>query len=279
MELRQLPTRRLRPASHRACTSSDTPRRVAPITPVRHGVARDPGSRREPSGGALLGLLAGALLWLLSRTWRVRVVGFPQGWQSGTPFVLAFWHAQLLMLPAARRRFPQERGARRIVALISMSSDGRIIARAARLLGIFSVAGSSSRNGREALFRLSQALQRGAHVVITPDGPKGPRECAKEGVVRVAQRGGAPILPIAAAASHVWRFNSWDRMVLPKPFARIIVRAGSPLLAPVGGSSDEVARCVQSLEAQLRALSREAEFEVAPSWDRAIEGDFAGQIQ
>ncbi len=128
----------------------------------------------------------------LHATLRVRhvnvenIAGLPQ-------YIVAFWHDHLLLMLHARYKRP-------ISVLISQSRDGEIIARVFDYYGVESSRGSSTRGGTAALRDLLRAARDGKNIVFTPDGPKGPRRLAKEGVVIAAQATGLPIVPIAFAA-------------------------------------------------------------------------------
>ncbi|MDE3174334.1 MAG: lysophospholipid acyltransferase family protein [Gemmatimonadota bacterium] len=175
--------------------------------------------------------LGAALVWLIARTWRVRYVNdgaLGEARRRGEPVVFVVWHGQLLPLLWAHRR-------QDISVLISEHRDGELIARIARALGYRTVRGSSTRGANRALVGLVRELDAGYDVAITPDGPRGPYHSFAAGSLLVAQRSGRPILPVGAHASRSWHFQSWDRFILPKPFARVTVAYG-PLLAAPGGS-------------------------------------------
>jgi lysophospholipid acyltransferase (LPLAT)-like uncharacterized protein len=105
-------------------------------------------------------------------------------------------------------------------------------ARAVRHFGIFSVRGSSSHGGSTALRDLATALNRNTSVILTLDGPKGPRHTAKPGIAILAARTGVPIIPHAFAVDTAWQMKSWDRMRIAKPFARIISAYGPAIPPP-----------------------------------------------
>ncbi|MFZ9114951.1 MAG: lysophospholipid acyltransferase family protein [bacterium] len=110
-----------------------------------------------------------------------------------------------------------------MTVLISQHRDGQLVARVMKCLGIDSIAGSSTRGGREALFKLIALLQRkGSQISIAPDGPNGPQYIVKEGLMRIAQRSGSLIYPTTYSAESYCRFSSWDGMILPKPFSRAV---------------------------------------------------------
>ena len=132
-------------------------------------------------------------------------------------FIGAAWHNRLLFLPFALRRFVPHRGG---VALISASRDGAWLARLVHRFGFDVVRGSSSRKGAAAMLQLAAVIASGADAVITPDGPRGPAYRPGGGIILLAQKTGAQILPLNFEYSSCWRLRSWDRFILPRPFCR-----------------------------------------------------------
>ena len=160
----------------------------------------------------------------LARTWRIRVVHREpvdalRG--AGAPLAFAFWHGQMLPLLYQHR----DEG---VAILISSHRDGEIITRIAHRFGFRSVRGSTSRGGGRALLGLVRELEGGGEVAVTPDGPRGPAEKFAPGALIAAQRANAWIVPVAAVADRAWRLKSWDRFLVPKPFARVTVAYGDP---------------------------------------------------
>ncbi len=186
----------------------------------------------------VLGTLSACIIRLLRLTVRWEYVGFPEKASApdAPPMVFAFWHGRMLMLVQAYWRLRRGRKTTGYM-LISRHGDGRLIAFAVRLLGIHSVAGSSSRGGLSALLELNRRIERGSDVGFTPDGPRGPRHECKAGVVAVAQQSGAPIVPMTYSAEKRWQLRSWDGMIIPKPFSRGVVILGEPIA--VGPSEDQ----------------------------------------
>ena len=87
--------------------------------------------------------------------------------------------------------------------------------------------------------------------MLTPDGPSGPPLRAKPGAVMLAQLSGAPILPMACAVDRAWRLSSWDRLILPQPFSRVVMAYGAPLSVPRELSSAELDSYTQQLQLAL----------------------------
>lgn len=137
----------------------------------------------------------------------------------------AFWHNRLLIFPFVLRRFfPNRHGA----ALISASRDGELFAEVVQRFGYDVVRGSSSRLGATAILQLTQVLASGRDVVITPDGPLGPVYELGPGIVFLAQRSGAAVVPMNLEYSHCWRLGTWDRFIVPRPFAKVRVLISRP---------------------------------------------------
>jgi lysophospholipid acyltransferase (LPLAT)-like uncharacterized protein len=129
-------------------------------------------------------------------------------YRQGRHIILAFWHAQQLMVPTGYRGT----GAN---VLISQHQDGEIIARIISRFGHWAVRGSSTRGGAFALRELIRRGRSGADLVVTPDGPKGPRQVAKLGVIQLAKATGLPIVPLAFSCSKKNSsragIDSWSR--------------------------------------------------------------------
>ena len=184
------------------------------------------------------GNLAALLLWLIFRSLRWQRDDLKELRGKG-PFIAAFWHGrQLILGPLCTTALPDEN----IQVLISSHADGRVIARAVSWFGLGSVPGSSTRGGMEATRKLIRFLKHGAVVAITPDGPKGPLYKSKDGVVMLASLAHAPIYPMSISADRVWRFKSWDKMILPKPFSKAVCVVGKPIYIDSNVDSFDAAR-------------------------------------
>ncbi|HEX2165599.1 MAG TPA: lysophospholipid acyltransferase family protein, partial [Longimicrobiales bacterium] len=167
----------------------------------------------------------GAVLDALMRTTRLHVTNdraYRERMEQGRPVIFALWHGRLLPLGFVHR-------GQNIVCLASRSSDGEYITRVLQHWGLGVVRGSSSSGGDRAFRELIRVVRAGRSVAVTPDGPRGPRERMKPGVLQLAQLTGVPIVPLAAAASRSWWFVSWDRFLIPQPFARLHVEYGDPI--------------------------------------------------
>jgi hypothetical protein len=137
-------------------------------------------------------------------------------------FIYAFWHESLLA-PAKMRT-----NAR---VMISQSADGEFIARVCGYLGFGVVRGSSTRGGATGLLEMLRHSGP-AHLVLTPDGPRGPRRKVQAGLVLLASRTGLPIVPVGVGYTRAWRAGSWDRFALPCPFSTVTGFLGEPIEVP-----------------------------------------------
>jgi len=188
------------------------------------------------------------LVRALAATWRIRVRGVEhlQGLRRAhRPFVFVLWHSRILPLLYLHRN-------EEIVLLISRHRDGQHLANLAERWGYRSVRGSTKRGGEVGLLGVVRALQGGAEVAITPDGPRGPAEQVQPGAIAAAQHSGAALLPLGARPSSAWWLGSWDRMCIPKPFARLDIVYGPPIeVAPgkegVRGAMEAVGRALQEV--------------------------------
>lgn len=183
----------------------------------------------------------GLLVRVLGWTWRIRVThddAVRRARAEGRPILFTLWHGQLLPLLYQHR-------SENVTVLISEHGDGEIIARIAHGLGYRTVRGSTSRGAARALIESARVLAGGGDLAITPDGPRGPAKSFAPGAAIVAQRTGALVIGAAATARPAWRLKSWDRFIIPAPFARIQVAysdGASVDAANVRDAADDVDR-------------------------------------
>ena len=199
--------------------------------------------------------VAAWLLVALGATWRivrVRVHEREALLGRGERCIFALWHSRLLPLAFTHR-------GRSVALLISRHRDGELIARIITRLGYRTARGSSTRGGEEGIREMLRHAEEGRLLGITPDGPRGPAEQVKPGLVYLASRTGYPILPVAAAAKGEWVLDSWDRFRIPYPFTTVVVAYGPPILVPARLSDEEIEVWRVRIEAGLRELTAEVE--------------------
>lgn len=137
-------------------------------------------------------------------------------------WIYASWHNNILMDALVLKN-------QNLISLVSSSTDGRIAARVLELMGNQTISGSSSRNGTKALLSMIKHINSGQKGAITPDGPRGPRYKLQEGIITIARKTGAPLVPIHIEATNQWVFEkSWDKHKLPRPFATVVISVGKP---------------------------------------------------
>ena len=197
--------------------------------------------RGRPVGGPvsvwlnfrLVPFVAAALVKTLSYTLRVAREGFGpvEDLVAGDRrVILSFYHRRLVMMPQAYpfRRTAPGGEARGVAILSSDSKDGERSAATWRWFGIHAVRGTASHGGAQALVRMIQAVKQGWDLGITVDGPRGPRQRAKAGVLAVSRKTGAWLVPVCVSYSRAWTLKTWDAMLVPKPFSTVTVRYGEP---------------------------------------------------
>ncbi|MBI2844129.1 MAG: lysophospholipid acyltransferase family protein [Armatimonadetes bacterium] len=169
------------------------------------------------------------LLWLISTsiayTVQLRSFGHEQldEWlASGKGGIIATWHGAT-MLPIF---FCRHKG---LWAIISRSRDGELQNCLVRSRGFNTIRGSSGSKGVRAFLEAAKRIKDGAVVAITPDGPRGPARVVQSGTVLLAERGKCAVLPIGVACRQAWRLRSWDKHMIPKPFASAVLVFGEPV--------------------------------------------------
>ena len=203
-------------------------------------------------------LIVAVVPWLVrlhTLTLRVRYEGLrhlEQRIERGLPVVVAGWHQQLYFGIATLARYGG-------VIMISESRDGERIARVVERLGWTPVRGSSSRGSVRALVELIRLVRRGASAIHIVDGPRGPARQVKPGLVLLASRAGAAIVPAFGAARHRWRARSWDRFQVPLPFTRVVVRLDAPIEVPAELSESDAEAIRQEVEKRLERGHAELE--------------------
>jgi lysophospholipid acyltransferase (LPLAT)-like uncharacterized protein len=193
-------------------------------------------------------------LRVLGATWRVSWVRADERAARiarGERCIFAFWHSRILPLAYAHR-------GRDVGALISQHRDGELIARVVERLGYRAARGSSTRGGDEGVREMLAFAEDGRLIALTPDGPRGPAERVKPGLVYLASRTGWPVVPVGCGISSAWVLRSWDRFRIPRPFARVAVVYGETFAVPGGLDDASTETWRARLENALHAAGAEA---------------------
>lgn len=209
----------------------------------------------------VLSLIVWAGYWfirLLGPTLRVSV-SYEDGAQKtldARPLVASFWHE--CMIPATY--LFRDMGIR---VMSSFSYDGEYMGRIIRRFGFVAVKGSSSRNPVRALLGLRRALEDGWTVGFTLDGPRGPRRKVKPGPSGLARSSGLAMTTFHAAVDKAWVLHSWDRMLIPRPFSRVLVRVSKLIPVPPDTSDADLEHYTAELQAALDRVCAFAEANVS----------------
>lgn len=172
------------------------------------------------------------------------------------PVIYSFWHRATFASAWLWRKIG-------IAVMVSRSFDGEYIARTLERLGFVAVRGSSRRGGATALLGLKNQLEQGNLVVFTIDGPRGPKYVAKPGPVRLSRASAAPMAAFYIAHSDAWVLNTWDELMIPKPFSKALVRLSGKMLVPADAGDEQMAEYHRQLQAALERVTQFAEEHVA----------------
>jgi lysophospholipid acyltransferase (LPLAT)-like uncharacterized protein len=206
--------------------------------------------------------IAALLIKLLMLSCRVIKVegqeGFRQALErSGEKVVYATWHQRM---PYHFHHF----GSRHLTMMISQSRDGEYAARIARWLGFKNVRGSSTRGGSVALKEMTQKIREGEPGGMLADGPLGPPRVAKTGSVVMARDAEAPLIPVLWGADRCWALNTWDRYLVPKPFARVVIFYAEPIWIPRSAQGENLEAYRQLFEKRLNQGTRWCDEQFGP---------------
>jgi lysophospholipid acyltransferase (LPLAT)-like uncharacterized protein len=167
---------------------------------------------------------------------------------DGGGHFMALWHGRMVVaLP--------HHGQRNWYVLVSPSQDGDISEALLEGFGYRVIRGSSSRGGARALREMLTALESGAVLAVTPDGPRGPRHSMNPGLAWMARATGFAVVPCGFVCDRAWHARSWDRFTVPKPRARVVFVYGAPVRVERNASADDLASATE----KIRAAMMEAE--------------------
>lgn len=166
------------------------------------------------------------------------------------PIIFVVWHNRILLSPFFLPK-PKERAS----AVVSIHKDGEIVSKYIQLIGIKLIRGSSSKGAMAAFKQCIRTLKSGDDLVITPDGPRGPRMHLGGNVITIAKIASAPIVPFTCSTRKCKVFNTWDSFILPLPFSRGIYAFGEPIYIDKTSTEEEIENLRIELEKKLRDLS------------------------
>jgi lysophospholipid acyltransferase (LPLAT)-like uncharacterized protein len=210
---------------------------------------------------AIVAALASAFIALVGRTLRIEF-----SWEEGSigsmdnvyPGIYPFWHRCVLGATWIFRH-------RNFAVLTSRSRDGEFIARVIHRFGYVPIRGSSSRGGQRGLLEMDTFVKNGGGAAFTIDGPRGPRFVAKRGPVLLARTTGVPITAFYVAMEKAWVLNTWDAMVIPKPFSRAFVRVARKIFVPSNASEEQLSAAHSEMQAALDRVTAYADSQFSSS--------------
>lgn len=228
---------------------------MSPESAVAHDVGERQFSLWERMQFAFVGAAASVFIALIGRTLRVEF-----SWEEGSigsmdnlyPGIYPFWHRCVL---GATWIFRQ----RNFAVLTSRSRDGEFIARVIQRLGYVPIRGSSSRGGQRGLLEMDRFVKNGGGAAFTIDGPRGPRFVAKRGPVLLARITGAAITAFYVAMEKAWVINTWDGMMIPRPFSRAFVRVARKIFVPPDASDEQLSAAHSEMQAALDRVTAYAD--------------------
>ena len=170
----------------------------------------------------------------------------------GERYVFSMWH-EYVLLPIFKFGHPNMAG------LVSKHADGQLLGHLLASVRMGMVAGSTNRGGVEAIRQILRDKDVHRHLVVTPDGPRGPRRVAQVGVVYIASRTEMLLVPVGVGYKRLWRAKSWDRFAVPRPFTRARLITGEPVAIPAGLKLAQLEAALVPLQAEMDRLNALAE--------------------
>ena len=211
-------------------------------------------SRSKRLQARLISTIGYPLIASLGSTFRWREEGAEQYRRvldSGRQPIMAFWHGRILPATVYFKR-------RGIVVITSENFDGEWIAGIIERFGYGTARGSTSRGAVRALVRLKRDMAAGKPAAFTLDGPRGPARVAQPGAIWLAKATGNPIVPFHIESDRHWTANSWDRTMVPKPWATVAIAIGDPMAIDAGADETAVEAGRRELESRLASLESRA---------------------
>jgi lysophospholipid acyltransferase (LPLAT)-like uncharacterized protein len=188
-------------------------------------------------------------------TLRIKAVGYERYRDGDQGAIFAGWHGRTFVAA----EFFRGKG---VWTIISHSRDGQMQNWIFSRLGFQIIRGSTGRGGARAAAESIRALKKGATMAFTPDGPRGPSGVVQPGVVLMAQKSGAFLVPVGVAARWRWHAPTWDRYMVPMPFSRCLMLFGDPILVSKDADDDELERARQMLERAMTEITARADAEM-----------------
>ena len=170
--------------------------------------------------------------------------------QSESRYIFLLWHNRLYFMPLIVPAFY----LKKCCGLVSMSRDGGILTDLIKSFGLQVIRGSSSRGGAKAMLEMEKKIQEGFNIVMTPDGPRGPKYQMKAGAIKLASKTGTPIIPVALNSEKHKELRNWDATQIPLPFSKLEFTYGEPISIPEGVCDAEFEEYKELVNAEMMKL-------------------------
>lgn len=205
----------------------------------------------------LLSILASTFFSVQKRLLKSVLINYPE-----QPVIFAIWHKNQCMIYNTKDK-------EKFYVLISASNDGEIISRGIKCLGLKSIRGSSKRKGVSASLEILDKLKEGNSIAMMVDGPRGPKEKVKDGIVYMAKNSGIPVVPAAwdSKDKTFVRFNTWDGFRIPVGFCKTVTIYGDPIYIPQDITKEDVKVWCERIENELKKL----EVDLLENYDEYIK--------
>ena len=212
---------------------------------------------RSPLLTKLSAVVFTGVIWLL---FRMLKLDFREETPNTNPYTMlpperylyCVWHDSMVIPAFAGKH-------RSTAALTSQHADGSFVAHVLRWVGMSTIRGSTNRMGAGAMRQLMRATED-KHIVITPDGPRGPRRQMSTGIAFLASRTGRAVVPTAYSCVRCWRIaGTWTDLIIPRPFTHVYLLAGKPIRVPPDLSCDQLQQYVARIQAEMDRLNETAQ--------------------
>lgn len=200
----------------------------------------------------VLSRLAYILVRAFGATFRIKVLNYEEIEKLEGGKILCGWHGRSMIASI----FFRKKG---FWVIISKSKDGEIQTHVFQNLGFNIIRGSTGRGGERALIESIRELRKGATMAITPDGPRGPNKVVQGGVMLMAKKADSWLVPCGVSARPRFLAKSWDRYMIPLPFAKCLMNFGTPVKVPADATDDQIEQIRLTFQAEISRLEEEAE--------------------
>ncbi|MCL4575809.1 hypothetical protein YWH7199_09420 [Fusobacterium nucleatum YWH7199] len=199
----------------------------------------------------ILGTLLYYILKIISSTLKIEIIN-KYGIDIQKPHIYGFWHSKLFITPIFFKDVEKK------LAMSSPTKDGELISVPLEKMGYVLVRGSSDKNQISSTISLLKYLKKGYSIGTPLDGPKGPKEKAKKGLLYLSQKTSIPLVPVGISYSKKWILKkTWDKFEIPKPFSKVKIFLSEPITI---SDKDDLDKYTEIIENGINSLNNQIEF-------------------